>query len=431
MPYRHYKTKILACLCFSVQFFQAAFADTNAYDDAFDNFIKNTVINGDIRNYYFSRDYTNPDASNQAAYSLGGNLRILTAPILGGFQLGAGIYTAQDLGMDNNNPKKVDQSLPGVPVTVLGQAYLQYQNSRILIRGGDQLINTPWMNAADSRMIPATYRGIYGSWSPQENMSFIALRIFDFKSRISDSFSATNLYTPDNSGTPIHGLAGDTFAGAQAVGATYKTGAINSQLWGYQFFDFGKLLYADAQYTFAQSANLHPFIGIQGLKEWGDGNDILQQVSSDAADATAFGAQIGLDNPRVRFTTSYNKIFQANGAYNNGDIVSPYTSGYASDPLYTTSMLAGLVEKSSGDAVKIAATVFAFDKQIQFTTSFARYFTAPNTPNTNETDFDLTYTFPKSSRFKGLSIRNRFGILTGNTSLGTFYANRLMLQYSF
>ena len=411
--------------------------NTTAIDDLYKtigDFIKQSTINGDIRSYFFSRNFhevaTKYDDPSQEAYSLGGNLRILTAPFLGGFQAGAALYTAQDLDVNSDNPKHVDQTLPGDAVTVLGQLYLQYKRGPFMIRGGDQLINTPWMGPADSRMIPATYRGFYGTWTPTDHWTVSALRLFEFKARVADSFSATNLYNPANLGQAIKGLGDTTDDGAQALGVNYKTDAIAAQLWGYQFFDFGKMLYGDAQYTYKQGGSIHPLIGVQGLTEGGDGDNTLAQVSTGAARANALGAIAGVEVPFGRFTVAWNKLYSSDNAFNHGDIVSPYTAGYASDPLYTTSMIAGLVEKAPGDAFKISATLFAFDKQLTFSTSYARYYTQPFFPNTAETDLDITYTF-KSKLLKGFSIRNRLGIQTGDPSKGHFYNNRVMLQYSF
>ncbi len=402
--------------------------------DEIANFLGQSTIDGDIRNYYFSRNFhevpTGFDDPSQSAYSLGGNIRILTAPFLGGFQVGAALYSAQDLGLNSDNPKHVDQTLPGDSVTVLGQLYLQYKRENFLIRAGDQLINTPWLGPSDSRMIPATYRGFYGTWNPNPDLTFSGLRIFEFKSRVADGFSATNLYNPANLGQGIAALGNTTDDGAQALGVNYKTETIAAQLWGYQFFDFAKLLYGDAQYTFKNHSGFNPLLGIQGLAEGGDGDNILAQVSSGQASSNALGAIIGVEMPIARVTVAWNKVFSANDAFKNGDIVSPYTAGYASDPLYTTSMIAGLVEKAPGNAFKIAGTFFAFDKKLTFTTSYARYYTQPYFANTQETDFDITYAF-KSKPLKGLSIRNRLGIQTGDPSKGTFYYNRVMLQYSF
>lgn len=403
----------------------------SAQADPVEDFWRDTTFNGDIRSYYFTRDYTNPKTIDQSAYSLGGNLRVLTGKFLGGFQIGAALYTAQPLGLNSDNPKQVDKTLPGDSVTALGQAYLQYQRSDFLIRAGDQLINTPWLNAADSRMIPATYRGFYGTWTPKPEWTLTALRIYEFKSRVADDFSATNAYNPQNLGYNTPGVGDTTTSGAQALGAMYKASSFTAQAWGYEFFQYARLLYTDFEYLYKNKTSVSPLIGMQFLTEGGDGSNILAQVSTGAANSTAYGAVIGAEIPRGRITFGYNRIIPVTGAFNNGDVVSPYT--FTSDPLYTTSMIAGLVDKTAGEAIKIAATLNFFEQRVKFTTSFAQYYTQPLFSNTDETDFDLTYSF-KNSKHKylsGLSLRNRLGIMSGDPAKGTFYYNRVMLQYSF
>lgn len=390
-----------------------------AEDNPLLEYFEKTQVNGDIRSYYFTRDYTNPDLLNQSAYSLGGDIRFLTAPIYG-FQVGAAYYTAQSLGLNSDNPEKVDQTLPGNDIGVLGQAYIQYQISPLLLRVGDQLINTPWMSAGDSRMIPATYRGVYSVWTPMPNWTITGLRMFEFKSRIADSFSATNLYNVDS-----------TDHGDWAFGANYHSKALSSELWAYQFMDFGKLFYSNSQYTFNEKSPWQPLVGLQLFKETGDGDNVLQQVSSGKADSQGYGLLTGLSYDHAKLTVGYNQIFSASGAYKNGDIVSPYTTGYADDPLFTTSMIGGLVEKSSGQAAKITASYAAFQNDLLLSTSFAHYITDPEVPNTDETDLDVTYSFNHVQYLKGLSVRERLGVQTGDPAKGTFYYNRIMLQYSF
>lgn len=131
-----------------------------------------TNINGDIRTYYFTRDYSNPSMNNQSAFSLGGKLNLLTEPFLNGFRVGGTLYLAQPLGLNSKTYSRVDNTLPGSPITTLGQAYAQYQNTYALGRLGDQLIITPWVNPADSRMIPATYQGAYLSVTPTKDYDF-------------------------------------------------------------------------------------------------------------------------------------------------------------------------------------------------------------------------------------------------------------------
>ena len=211
----------------------------DSYNDLLD-FFEKTQINGDIRSYYFTRDYSNPDAVDQSAYSLGGNIRILTAPLFG-FQVGAAYYTAQSLGLNSKNQAEVDRTLPGNDIGVLGQLYIQYKGGPIFLRVGDQLINTPWMPAGDSRIIPATYQGVYGVWTPDQNWTFTGLRMIAFKSRVADSFSETNLYNPDNFGTAIPKLDDTTDQGAWGIGANYNSGPFNSETWGLSISRFWQI----------------------------------------------------------------------------------------------------------------------------------------------------------------------------------------------
>ncbi len=417
----------------SFSIYHIASADEYHYDSFLD-FLEQTQIHGDIRSYYFTRDYTNPNVLDQSAYSLGGNIRFLTAPFLTGFQVGGAYYTAQSLGLNNKNPKKVDVTLPGNDIGVLGQIYLQYHITPLLIRVGDQMINTPWMPSGDSRIIPATYQGIYAVWTPITDWSFTGLRMFQFKGRPADEFSATNLYNPENvGGSPISKLNGTTDNGAWGFGANYAHGPINSETWYYQFLDFGNLIYDNTQYNFNFRPDIQPLIAAQVFKEYGDGDNILQQVSTGKADAGGYGLLAGLVFYNAKFTAGFNQIFSDGDAFKNGDIVSPYTTGYADDPLYSTSMIAGLIEKSSGEAYKLTASYAALQKDLLLSVSFAQYFTEPQVKDTDETDFDVSYSFAHwpNKFLKDLSIRNRLGIQTGDPNKGTFYYNRVMLQYSF
>ncbi len=401
------------------------------------DFFERIQVNGDLRSYYFTRDYTNPDAIDQSAYSLGGDMRVVT-PLVYGFQIGAAYYTAQSLGLNSDDPAKVDPTLPGKDIGVLGQAYLQYHRGPILVRVGDQIINTPWLAAGDSRMIPATYRAIYTEWTPNPDWVITGFRELAFKSRVEDEFSRTNLYNPQNFGTPIKSLDDTKDNGTWALGANYHHQDWLASVWGYQFLDFAKLLYGDSQYVFHVDWRLHPLIAGQLYGETNDGDNTLAELGYGKASSAGYGLLGGftyhLDGyayDSFKMTLGFNQIFSDKNAFKNGDIVSPYTTGYADDPLYSTSMIAGLVEKSSGEALKVQGTYFAFNKDLILSSSFARYFTEPQVDNTDETDFDITYAFNHFRYLKGLSIRDRLGILTGDPTKGTFYYNRVMLQYTF
>ena len=102
-------------------------------------------VNGNIRAHYNERHYASrPDAT---AFALGGGLRAETGSLYG-FNLGVGFYTAQDLGLNDDDPIKVDSRM-GSDVEVLGEAYVNYSAWDSTFTLGRQKINTPFANPID------------------------------------------------------------------------------------------------------------------------------------------------------------------------------------------------------------------------------------------------------------------------------------------
>ena len=180
-------------------------------------------FSGQVRSYYFSRLNNAPGVPNANAFSLAAILNVETKPFLGGFGVGVSLFTANSLGFNNNQAGHTDVTLMGngSSLNALGQAFLQYKNSSFLIRGGDQIINTPWLGASDSRVLPATYQGVYAEVKPLDNLKIYALRVTKWKSRTSNDYFKDNLYYPIT-------FAGDTTYGGTAVlgaGTQQSTGA--------------------------------------------------------------------------------------------------------------------------------------------------------------------------------------------------------------
>lgn len=416
--------KLLLQLLF-VHLFFPKISLANTTNSSGDDFWHDTKINGDLRLYDFSRDFSNSGQPSQSAFSLGGGLNILSGQIAPDIRAGVTLYTAQGLGVNSDNPAHVYHSLPGNNITAVGQNFLQYDDNKFLLRAGNQLIDTPWLGRSDIRMIPATYQGFFSNYNFNKELSFSALRVFRFKSLIADSFSETNLY---NETIPKFR---DNTLGTLAFGMQ-NTDILNTQAWFYRFYDLANLAYANSSYTFSSSfKSLHPVIEVQVAREWGDGDNLLAPYAHGAANANMLGVLLGLESTQTKIDLSYNTIPKSTNGFRNGDILSPYTFSYSTDPLYTSSMLGGLVEKGAGQAIKLSGRCNLFDNKLVLYVSHANYFTRPYYNNTRETDTDVTYTFPKSSALKGLSLRNRLGLLEGDKTLGTVFDARIMIQYNF
>lgn len=419
------------------------------------DFLKQSKVDGQIRSYYFNRLYGAPNISNQAAFSLGGILNVETAPFLGGFGVGVSFYTANSLGANDLTGAPaypyVDSTLmgPRYSINALGQAFLQFKQPWILVRAGDQLINTPWLNETGGRILPATYQGIYAAVTPLRNLHIYGLREFRWKSRTSADYFRDNGYYPSTfSGDTMYGnapastlSAGSPPAnGTLAFGASYALAGAKVQAWYYDFYQFTNMFYGDADYTLKTGTGFNPFVGAQFLREWGNslldgatfykGIQLAAGVTGYGVDSTAYGVIGGLNIPNGQVSLSYNAIMPHAGAIGGGSIVSPYTIAYATDPLYTTSMIRGLVELGPGHAWKIKAAYWLFHRQVRMIAAFARYHTYYN-GDSNDTYLDVTY-FPPDM-WKGLSIRDRVEVSNGAVDPGghSFVYNRVMLAYAF
>ncbi|EQD76678.1 outer membrane porin [mine drainage metagenome] len=398
------------------------------------------TLSGEIRDYDFSRWYESPSApADQHANALGGLFNFHSVRFGGGFRAGLSFYDATDIfGLNNSaeGGRFLDTTLYGSQsIQSLGQAFLAYQRASFLVQGGAEEISTPWMGASDSRMVPATYEAILSRWVIRQGLSLEAIREFRWKSRTSSRFSATTLYNANGfagiyGGQPNSQVRQETNPGTLALGTALSRSGMQGGLWYYHFYGYAQMVYGTGALTLPVAQNLDLSLAFQALHEWSSaGNLIHTRVSG-----TVYGASLGFGSSGNRLTLSYDQIPVNPAVFHAGDLVSPYSAGYATDPLFTTSMIAGLVEKASGQAAKLGWSYFV-GHTLRFILSEASYWTAPAFPDTHETDLDVTWYVP--GRLRGLSLRNRLGMLQGvngqdgSPNLGTFLYDRVMITYRF
>jgi hypothetical protein len=439
-----------------------------SYTDIID-WAKQTKFHGNLRAYFFAREDTAPKSPvSENAFSLGGYAGLLTAPVYG-FQAGLTLGAANSLGLNpkpaapqvfnNYSNYRGDPSLPPGTFYVLKEGYLKYTHKYFTVRGPDQVIDTPWIMPSDSRMAPSAFRAAYAEVYPfkdvdaLKSVSIIGLRVFDFNGRSDTTFIANNLYMPGHmqGQAGLSQLSGQTTPGALAFAAKYGTSKdpLSAQLWWHEFYNFSQLLWLDGNYTWKTGTGFDPLFGVQFANQTPDGSNTLALAKSSggaAASTQAYGVIAGVDTQWIRFTAAWNDVVAKQNTFQNGNLVSPYSWGYSTDPLYTTQMINGIIEKNTaGQAWKVAGTSFFMDKQIKVILSYAQYYLAGNTlgvagngwastsynGTSNETDGDVTYFFPKDSDLDGLSIRNRIGVAQGNLGRGHDWYERFQIQYQF
>ncbi len=387
----------------------------------------NFRVSGNLRLYSFSRNYDNSQMTDLRSTSLGGKLKVETAN-QEGFGAAAALYFAQDIGLNNHdqNGKTINPLLMGTGygIYVPGEAYLQYKTSAFLGRVGNQSIDNPWINPSDGFMIPNLYRGGVVTYSPFEGMQVEGERILRFKNRTSVGFDNNNLFALPYDNPVFTGSDN----GAAAIGMTYKSDGPRAQAWFYRFYDFAQMAYVQGGYKLP-TAGLAPFAEIQFMRETGSGAQLL-----GAVDSNAYGAKLGIALPDKAGTVyfAYNKVpTQFAGGVSNGNLLSPYTQVYNTDPLYTTVMNYGLVSaRAAGHAWQVGTNLKLFDEKLDTVVSFSRYMTEPYVENVNAFMLDISYHLGGS--LKGMTIRDRFGYEHGKKIWGSSYIdNRIMLQYSF
>lgn len=406
--------------------------------------LNQTKVDGNVRSYYFTRQFTpNQGKADLEAFALGGRLDVTSGSFAHGFSVVASVMTAQSLGL--NHHAHVDTTLMGAKqqITVLGQAYLQYTNPMLTVRAGDQLLHTPWMNPSDSRIIPATYQAVLADVTPLDGLHIYAIREYAWKSRTSGNYFKDNQYYPTSyAGDTLHGgqpftplpATAQAASGTLAFGLSYANKAIEAKAWYYDFYRFARSFYGEAKYTLHTGTGFAPFIGAQYLRQH-EGNSYFSQYGitdqglGGSVDATVPGAIVGLKVPNGEISVAYDRVDYHAHALGGGVVISPFTANYATDPLYTTSMIRGLVELGPGHAWKLKGTYRLFGESLRLIAAYAAY-TTHFKGNSNNTYLDVTY-FP--ARGSGLSIRDRVEVSRGRLANGVdrFVYNRVMMEYDF
>jgi hypothetical protein len=353
------------------------------------------------------------------------------------------------LGTKPDTIAKTDTSLMG-PNSSLGawsQAYLQFQRDWFLFRGGYQYLNTPWMGNNDSRVIPSSYNAALVGFQPLKDWNIYAIRTFSWKSRTSQGMYNDNLYYPSKyEGDSMYGNNGslpDTAPqanGTWAAGTTYVHGDLKAEAWYYNFLRFARMGYVNGSYTFKTGTPFDPYVAVQWLDQNSGSNNILVDthtklvgVAGDRVRAEGWGARIGANIYDGSIDFAYNKLDGEGGAVGDGALISPYTVNYGTDPLFTTSMIRGLVEAGPGHAWKARAQYYFFDHKLQLVAAYAKYVTLER-GDSHDLYFDIIYNM--DSVLKGLQLRDRWersagGIANLNPGNESFTYNRLMISYKF
>jgi hypothetical protein len=372
---------------------------------------KEGSVNGNIRAHYNTWDYGT--ATDQAAFSLGGVFRAETGPI-GWAKFGVGYYTAQDLDTNNSDPTKVDGRM-GSDLEVLGEAYLALSGADSTLTLGRQKISTPFANPGDAFIIPVTFEGTSFTNKSITDLTLTANYLTTIKNRNSDEFVDVGEYS-----TARYGVGRQETSGTLILGATYKVKGLGVQAWYYQFADLFDTTYFQADYDFAVSETIKPFVSAQFGSQSDSGDKLLGDV-----DSTLWGVQGGVSMGKAKVTLGFNTVSEETSAYKNGGFLAPYN--FSTSPLFTNNMLQTLENGNAGDAAKLTFNYNFPDIKLKL--SYATFDFKNNVADRDEIDADVIYSLDKYE--PGLSLRWRFALVTSDTKSVETTNNRFQLQYAF
>jgi len=331
-------------------------------------------------------------------------------PRWGGFALGGAVSVA-NIGSSNLlNPSDPDfqQTIHTTEVVLPNQAYLNYQYRNLFdIAAGNIVINTPWANSAASLppyLLTNTFQGLTANLQVLPNLLLTGYGIFSYQLYPNNWWSrSTNYNLP---GTPISSMGSTPTPGSLAIGAIYQPIQNDTlNIWLYQFYNYVDMWYADNDWKLDISKNVSMNFGIQGVMQTANGSNLVGQQTligtttpAGTPNGNAVGVKWDINVPHDTVSFSYNNVFGPTGSYLNGGLISPYTDGFETDPLYTTPALGSMAELGSGSAFTIRNKTKFLDNSLMFNVSYSVFWLNklyPSQPDqTQEYDIVLKYNIP-------------------------------------
>ncbi len=434
------------------------------------------TFSGKVRAYSFDRVNHVQNSSNPDRHATNFGIEPHLDYRIGNTNLNIGYsYLGADpFGVDGTKAATnahIDNTLGGFTLdSPVHEAYIQYKDPTTQVTIGNQELNYFWTPASDSRIQPASYQAFDTSFNLYPGIQFGLTDIVRFQARNSSNFEPNTLLTANYDGASV--LSKYTNVGAQTPGTlrvalNFKpVSNLSLTAEDYQFYDIANLTYGELKYGFAPKLKQNPYIAAQYVTEVSEGQKQVGKLDNQTV-----GAQIGATVAKgVLFTLSgdvapwhyaYVKTSAAETSYflpaggsasaekvgneykvAYGGIASPYTDSYASDPIYTTMLTQGMVERrSAGESYKAALGYVTPNQQFRFTASDAFFNYSNAIPvagvsavTASEFNLDGTYYINKvkpGKPYHGLFARVRYGPRTVPVIPYNFEYQRFQLEYDF
>lgn len=389
-------------------------------------------------NVFGAASYVDQAGANNFGYAA--NIFAQTGQVAG-FSFGGFLTVSNPVLSSNMNPSDPAWQAQGLPVSqqiTFQELFSEYQYSNVVQvdAGWIGINNSPWLTYYQNNALNlVTYQGVMVNVHPGGGWLITGLALNGAQLLGEPGFTQQTNYNYNQaynaSGIPETNNNGSS--GTTAIGVRWSTPSDNLdvRLWGYQFNNYANLAYTDATLKLEVNKDLNFTIAAQGGIEGGNGqgnSNVFTNANLGNVSSNFVGAQLGLNYDIFSLQLGYNNIWGGENAYGGGTIVSPYTYQLATDPLYTTGWLLGMVERSAGSAYKIATTLNLLDNNLQIGPSYENFATYVD-PASYEYDIQIVYTVPQ---IKGFTIFAGYGYLFQDQSLsGNTYNGQIMFSYLY
>lgn len=340
-------------------------------------------VSGKIRLGYISQN--NEASGDSYATALGGQLKYETKP-WNDVKLGAAAYVSEKLHFASGNGERLSPDFfdaNGDSFVYLGEAYIDYSASDITLRAGRQLIETPFVESDDIRMLPNSFEAAMATYSGIEKTTVVAGYAqrwagYDSPTGHNDSLNEFKKFgeNHDSSGLYLLGMTNESFEGLALQG------------WLYLIDKYSDIAYADATYTLKMDETSGAEFCAQYalFDENKDSNG-----NATGIDGHVYGAGVNVNVAMVTLGAAYNRTANDNEKF--------ITNGLGGGPYYTSMeemTIDGMIDAKaySGTVMLDLAAVGA--EGLCVTAAVGVFKSAPMDAKVREFDIAATYGVSKT-----------------------------------
>jgi len=330
---------------------------TSADSNDFTKWVQGGNVSGNAKYYYIrtEKDQTSGDTAS-FANSIGGTLNYTTDSYKG-INAGLTFMTTQPFAL----PSSVDSSIIGKDngahgnnakkeFSVLGEAYISFENSNYKAWVGRKVLKTPLINPKEVRMLPSTVGGADASTSFDNGTALSLGYLIDFKQRTSSDFDNIIEHAL---GANTRSITGSTNGYVVPISLTWKNKNYTALLYDNYAPDFINSIYGDVTYKGAIDSSLKYSVALQGIAQDSIGNakknlkSLGSITGAKEIQTRMYGLKGTLGYKQSKFVLAYSNVKGDNNVHDS--LVLPWDG----TPLFTNMITANnLFQSIYGSALK-------------------------------------------------------------------------------